>query len=101
MSGMINMGAMVAFVILHISVIVHYVVRKRSGNLWSHLVVPLIGAGILIFVIINANILAQWVGGVWIGVGILILIGLYAVGNKPSLEGLATDRESAPESASA
>jgi amino acid transporter len=102
MSGMINMGAMVAFVILHLSVIVHYVVKKRSGNLWSHLVIPLIGAGILIYVIYNANILAQWVGGVWIGIGLLILGGLYAVGNRPTLEGLATDRQAAAaESANA
>jgi amino acid transporter len=101
MSQMINMGAMVAFVILHLTVIVHYVVKNRSGNLWSHLVVPLIGAGILVFVIVNAKILAQVVGLIWIGVGVLILIGLYAVGNKPSLEGLASDRKSAPESANA
>lgn len=102
MSSMINMGAMVAFIILHLSVIVHFVVKNRSGNLWSHLVVPLIGAGILIYVIINANILAQRVGLIWIGIGLLVLIGLYAVGNKPTLEGLATDREkAAPESANA
>ena len=105
MSQMINMGAMVAFVILHITVIVHYVIKKRSGNLWSHLVVPLIGAGILVFVIINANVLAQTVGFIWIGVGVLVLAGLYIVGNKPTLEGLAGDRAEpqpiASESASA
>jgi len=102
MSSMINMGAMVAFVMLHLSVIVHFVIKKRSGNLWNHLVIPLIGAGVLIFVIINAKVLAQVVGFIWLGIGLLILAGLYAVGNKPTLEGLATDRESAaPESASA
>jgi amino acid transporter len=106
MSQMINMGAMVAFVILHISVFVHYVIKKRSGNLWNHLVIPLIGAAILGYVIYNANILAQKVGGIWIGVGVLVLIGLYIVGNKPTLEGLASDRDEsqpavASESASA
>ncbi len=103
MSSMINMGAMVAFVILHVTVIWHYVVKKRSGNLWAHLVAPLIGAAILIFVIINAKILAQIVGFVWLGVGVLVLIGLYAVGNKPKFEPHPLEQTStpAPEGASA
>ena len=48
---------------------------------------------ILIFVIINANVLAQTVGFIWIGIGVLILAGLYIVGNRPTLEGLGTRRE--------
>jgi amino acid transporter len=104
MSSMINMGAMVAFIILHLSVIVHYVVKKRSGNLWTHLVVPLIGIAILVFVVINANVWAQRVGGAWIVLGLLVLGGLYAVGNKPSLSGLgrdATDASVTPPAAPA
>ena len=102
MASMINVGAMTAFVMLHLSVIIHYVVKKRSGNLWSHLVIPVIGAGILVVVIRYASWTALTVAGIWFLVGLVILAGLYIVGNKPSLEGLASDREpAAPESAGA
>lgn len=93
MASMINVGAMIAFVMLHLSVIIHYVVKKRSGNLWNHLVIPVVGAGILVIVIRYASWTALTVAGVWLAVGLVILIGLYIVGNKPSLEGLASDRE--------
>ncbi|MEV0614076.1 APC family permease [Nonomuraea sp. NPDC050404] len=87
LSSLINMGAMVAFIVLHVSVIVHYSLRTGSDSVWSHLVAPLIGAGILVFVVINANVLAQVLGLVWLGVGIAVLIALYALGRRPSLTG--------------
>ncbi|GAA3126383.1 APC family permease [Streptosporangium carneum] len=95
LSSLINMGALVAFIVLHVSVIVHYVVRGRSPNLWSHLVMPLIGMAILVFVVINANILAQQVGLVWLGVGALVLLGLYVAGRRPTLRSFAVPEKSA------
>jgi amino acid transporter len=89
LSSLINMGAMVAFVVLHVSVIVHYEFRMRSENLWSHLLSPLIGMAILVFVVLNANVMAQVVGLVWLGVGLLVLIMLYALGRRPSLHGMS------------
>lgn len=85
LSSLINMGAMVAFVMLHLSVIVHYLGRRRSRNVWAHLIVPLVGIAILAAVIYNANLLAQAVGGVWIGLGVVVLIGLYLAGRRPAL----------------
>ncbi|NUR27359.1 MAG: APC family permease, partial [Catenulispora sp.] len=102
-SSMINMGAITAFVILHLTVIWHYVVKKRSGNLWGHLLAPIVGAAILIFVAYNADTSAKWVAGIWIAAGLVILGGLYAVGNKPKFEAhpLETTSAPAPEGASA
>ncbi|MFG1710292.1 APC family permease [Nonomuraea sp. M3C6] len=88
LTSLVNMGAMVAFVVLHVSVIVHYSFRRGSNNLWSHLLAPLIGMGILVFVVINANILAQVVGLIWLGVGAVVLIVLYAMGRRPSVQGM-------------
>ncbi|MEW9548171.1 APC family permease [Nonomuraea sp. NPDC050783] len=88
LSSLINMGAMVAFVVLHVSVIVHYVLRNGSGAWWPHLVAPLAGMAILIFVVINANVMAQVVGLVWLGVGALVLLALYALGRRPTLGGV-------------
>lgn len=85
LSSLINMGALVAFIVLHVSVIVHYVMRGGSTDYWSHLIAPLIGMAILIFVVIHANILAQLVGLIWLAVGAIVLGGLYAIGRRPTL----------------
>ncbi|WP_043627639.1 APC family permease [Nonomuraea candida] len=87
LSSLINMGAMVAFIVLHVSVIVHHSLRQGSDDVWRHLVAPLIGAGILVFVVINANLLAQVLGLIWLGAGVLVLIALYALGRRPTLTG--------------
>ncbi|MEV4392552.1 APC family permease [Nonomuraea sp. NPDC049607] len=86
LSSLVNMGGLIAFVVLHLSVIVHYRVRGRSSDLWSHVVMPLIGMAILIFVIVNANILAQRVGLIWLAVGFVVLGVLYARGRRPTLD---------------
>ncbi|MEU4509402.1 APC family permease [Nonomuraea wenchangensis] len=92
LSSLINMGAMVAFVVLHVSVIVHYTLRGRSGAWWAHLAAPLIGMAILIFVVINANVLAQVVGLIWLALGALALLVLYLLGRRPVLGGVPADR---------
>jgi amino acid transporter len=89
LSSLINMGALLAFLVLHVCVVVHYMGRRQSRNVWSHLVVPLAGLAILIEVVINANVLAQTVGLVWLGLGVIILGGLYAAGRRPAISGLA------------
>ncbi|MFI6987855.1 APC family permease [Nonomuraea wenchangensis] len=92
LSSLINMGAMVAFVVLHVSVIVHYTLRGRSGAWWSHLAAPLIGMAILILVVINANVLAQVLGLIWLALGALALLVLYLLGRRPVLGGVPADR---------
>jgi amino acid transporter len=89
LASLINFGALTAFVLLHLSVIVYYVLRRRSGNLFGHLLMPLLGATILGFVVWNANVAAQRLGFVWIGVGVLVLAGLYAAGRRPELSGFS------------
>ena len=87
LSNMVNMGALIAFLMLHVSVVVHYVVKNKSRDWWSHLVMPLIGAAVLVAVVVNAHILAQRVGIIWIGIGALILAGLTLSGRTPKMSG--------------
>jgi amino acid transporter len=87
MSSLINFGALSAFLLLHVSVVWHYLVRRHSRNVVAHLLVPLIGFAILLTVVINANVAAQRLGLVWLGVGVVILGGLYAAGRRPELSG--------------
>ncbi|MGI5491662.1 APC family permease [Microtetraspora malaysiensis] len=93
LASLVNMGALIAFIVLHVSVITHYVIRRKSTDYWRHLVVPLIGMAILIFVVVNANILAQTVGLIWLAVGAVALLVLYAMGRRPTPSGLAVAEE--------
>lgn len=88
LSTLVNFGAMTAFLALHVSVVVHYVVRNGSRDWLRHLVVPVLGFLILAYVVINAKVAAQVLGFVWLGVGAIILIALYATGRRPNLTAL-------------
>ncbi|MEU9741091.1 APC family permease [Micromonospora chersina] len=88
LSSLINFGAMVAFLVLHVSVVVHYLIRRCSDNWFAHLLMPAIGFMILTYVVVNANIAAQRLGLAWLGLGVLVLAGLYLTGRRPVLSGL-------------
>jgi amino acid transporter len=88
MSTLVNFGAMTAFLVLHVSVVVHFVVRQGSRDWWRHLICPILGFVILFYVVINANIAAQRLGFAWLGVGLLILIGTTLAGRRPTLAGV-------------
>src|SRR3954454_10604204 len=94
LSTLVNFGAMTAFLALHVAVVVHYVVRQGSRDWLRHLAVPAIGFLILLYVVINANIAAQTLGFIWLGIGVIVLISFYVSGRRPTLAGLS--QESAP-----
>lgn len=85
LSTLVNFGALSAFLLLHVSVVVHYVVRRRSRNWWLHLAVPVIGFAILVYVVINAQVAAQTLGFSWLVVGLVVMGVLVATGRSPQL----------------
>src|SRR4029450_4121623 len=91
LSTLVNFGAMTAFLALHVAVVVHYVVRGGSRDWLRHLVVPILGFLILLYVVINAKVAAQVLGFVWLGIGVLVLIVFYATGRRPELAGLSPE----------
>ncbi len=86
---LVNFGALTAFIVLHISVIVHHKIRGGSSDNWRHLVVPIMGIVLLGFVVIKANVAAQQVGLTWAGIGIVLLLILIVSGRKPKLSGMS------------
>jgi amino acid transporter len=68
-SSLVNFGALFGFMLLHASVVVHYIVRKKSKNYLLHLVVPVIGFLIIGYVLVNANTAAKVGGLVWLVIG--------------------------------
>ncbi len=89
LSSLVNFGAMTAFLMLHVSVVVHYVVRSGSRDWWRHLIAPLLGFVILGYVVINAKVAAQKLGFIWLAIGVIILVGLLATHRRPELAGIA------------
>jgi amino acid transporter len=71
-SSLVNFGALFGFCLLHISVVNHYLIRKRSRNYLLHLVVPVIGFGIIFYVLTQADTNAKVGGVVWLAVGALV-----------------------------
>jgi amino acid transporter len=94
LSTLVNFGALSAFLVLHVSVVSHYLVRLKSKNYWKHLVAPAIGFLILFYVVINAQVAAQTLGFVWLGIGVALLVFLVSTGRKPDLSVIEnTDQE--------
>ncbi|WP_214411963.1 APC family permease [Sphaerisporangium fuscum] len=91
LSTLANFGAMTAFLALHVSVVVHYVIRRRSRDWLRHLVAPAIGFLILLYVVINASIAAQVLGFVWLAIGVVILVGSILMGRRPALSAINTE----------
>ena len=85
LSTLVNLGALTAFLALHVSVVWHFVGRQGSRHWWKHLIAPVIGFAILAFVLINAEVYAQALGLVWLAVGLVIMFVLLTTGRKPEL----------------
>ncbi|MDF7675191.1 APC family permease [Neisseriaceae bacterium ESL0693] len=71
----VDLGALVAFVMLHASVIGYYVICQRQYDgvsLCRYLVLPLVGMGLLLPVLWHIQWLAKVVGLVWLGLGVVM-----------------------------
>jgi amino acid transporter len=76
LASMVNFGALTGFLLLHLSVIVHFMWREKSRDWLRHLLVPLIGFAIIAYVLLNMALQAKIVGISWVVVGVAALIAL-------------------------
>ena len=65
----VNFGALTGFVLLHLSVINHYLIRRRSGDWLRHLIFPVIGMLIIVYVLYEMDRTAKILGLGWIAIG--------------------------------
>lgn len=70
----VDVGALVAFVMLHASVIGYFWVSRRgeSRSVTRHVAAPVLGASILVAILVNASTLALVVGAVWLVAGLVV-----------------------------
>ncbi|AEF17025.1 amino acid permease-associated region [Thermoanaerobacterium xylanolyticum LX-11] len=81
LTSVINFGALTSFLVLHITVIVHFI-KNKSLNIWKHIVSPVLGFLVIFYVWINLNNHAKILGASWIGIGIIYYIILKFVFKK-------------------
>ena len=68
--SIVNFGALSGFFILHVSVIVLFWIRGRSGRWIAHLAVPLAGIVVVLAVLSGMSALATTLGLAWLAVGV-------------------------------
>lgn len=69
---MVSFGALVAFLFVNLSVVAHFAIRQRSRSVVRHWVVPLLGAGVVLYVLASVNPLALKLGIAWLVLGAVI-----------------------------
>jgi amino acid transporter len=83
LTRIVNFGALTGFVLLHLSVISHYFYRLRSGDWLRHIVFPLTGLAIIVYVLYEMDRAAKILGSCWIAIGVLYYLVLTFRSKKP------------------
>jgi amino acid transporter len=80
LASFVNFGALSAFLLLHVSVLVHMAWRKRSKQYFVHWCVPILGIVVVLAVFSGMAPAALKVGGVWLVIG--VVYGLFLRSRK-------------------
>ena len=84
LSRIVNFGALTSFLLLHLAVINHNVVRGGSRRWLTHLVVPLAGFAVIGYVLYEMDAAAKIMGAAWLVIGILYFTVLTFFLKKPA-----------------
>lgn len=86
LASLVNFGALSAFILLHISVFYHFIIRKEKKDYFRYLILPLIGLTIIGFVWINFDVATKTLGFSWLAIGIVVTVVFYLRGKDTSLD---------------
>jgi amino acid transporter len=84
LTRIVNFGALTGFVLLHLSVIKHYFFSKRSGDWLRHLLLPVLGMLIILYVLFEMDRAAKVLGLSWIAIGVVYYLVLIFWVKKPA-----------------
>ncbi len=82
LTRVVNFGALSGFVLLHLAVINHHVRRGGSRRWVRHLVMPLLGLAIILYVMFEMDRAAKLLGAAWIGLGVLYFAAMAVRGKR-------------------
>jgi amino acid transporter len=83
LASVVNFGALCSFLLLHLAVVHHYLIRQRSGQWLRHLLFPLLGFLVIAYVLYEMDRSAKIMGGCWIAIGVVYYAVLTFVLRKP------------------
>jgi len=83
LTRIVNFGALTGFLLLHMAVINHYVIRGGSRAWIPHLGMPLAGFTVIAYVLYEMDSAAKIMGGVWIAAGMVYFAVLTFLLKKP------------------
>ncbi|MBD9629077.1 APC family permease [Pseudomonas sp. PDM19] len=75
LASFVNFGALTAFVLLHLSVLVKLGIKGRSRRWFAHWLVPIVGIAVVLTVLDGMDIHALTMGSAWLVIG--LIYGLY------------------------
>ena len=78
LANIVNFGALSAFLMLHVSVIAEFGIRRRSRRWFVHWATPILGALVVLMVLKGMSRVAATVGVAWLLVGIIWGLVLHA-----------------------
>lgn len=79
---MVTFGALTAYILLHISVIIHFGIRNGSKKVFTHWISPILGIIVLGYALVSTSDLAKIVGLSWIAIGLIIAFVLRRSGRS-------------------
>ncbi|MDR2997156.1 MAG: APC family permease [Microbacterium sp.] len=88
-ASLVNFGALTSFLMLNVAVVWWFLVKKHSRRWFVHLVLPTLGFAVLVIVVWNAQVAAQTLGFVWLGIGIVLAVVLGLTGRLKKHDPLA------------
>jgi amino acid transporter len=71
LASLVNFGALSAFVLLHLSVLVHWRRRAEQRRWFAHVAVPVLGVAVVGAVLYGMHSVALQAGATWLVIGLL------------------------------
>jgi amino acid transporter len=85
LASMVSFGALLGFLLLHVSVVAHFIWRRQSRDWLQHLMVPATGFVITAYVLWNAATNAKIAGTGWMLAGLALFVTLRLLHRRPRL----------------
>jgi amino acid transporter len=84
LSRIVNFGALTGFLLLHVAVINHFLLRQRSDDWMRHLLFPAAGFLVIAYVLYEMDATAKILGACWLAMGLLYYLLITYALKKPA-----------------
>lgn len=72
-ASVVSFGAIVGFICVNLSVILHFFIHKKEKKYLTNLILPICGVISLLYVLVNTSVICKIIGAIWMLCGVLYL----------------------------